>query len=56
VGVGEELERQAGWHAIQADAFAERSHEVSADLGDAYSSLAEAHREVSEALKRKAGK
>jgi len=47
---------QSRIHAETADEYAERSHEVAPDLADAYSALSEAHRQLSDALRLKAGK
>lgn len=53
--VDDESKRQSAWHAEQADAYAVRSHEVEGELSDAYSSLSEAHHQVSAAFAKKAG-
>lgn len=46
--------RQSEIHAETADDYAERSHEVMADLSDSYSAVSEAHRHLSEVLRVKA--
>lgn len=49
--VREEMERQARFHSDTGSQYGERTRETTGEVADAYSSLCEAHYEMSRALK-----